>query len=82
MITSKDIDAMEERLLRMSPWVDVTTVNVIRSEIKFLRDRLAGPCPTCAERAAGVAVAPEKKEKKPKVEMPIVREEKASKESE
>lgn len=61
MITPKDIDAMEERLLRMSPYVDIMTVNVLRREIKFLRDLVDKPCPTCAE--IGVSVKKEKKAK-------------------
>lgn len=50
MVTKDDIDALEERVTRMFPYIDVTAVNVIRHEIRFLRERIAVPCEACAKK--------------------------------
>jgi len=48
VITSGDIDALEERVTRMFPYIDVTAVNVIRREIQFLRKLIEKPCEVCS----------------------------------
>lgn len=50
MITPLDIDALEERVTRMFPYIDVTAVNVIRREIQYLRELVNKPCSVCIEK--------------------------------
>lgn len=50
MITPLDIDALEERVTRMFPYIDVTAVNVIRREIQYLRGLVEKPCSLCTEK--------------------------------
>jgi hypothetical protein len=49
MITKEDVDAMEDRVTRMFPYIDVTAVNVLRYEIQNLRKLLGKPCAVCEE---------------------------------